>query len=286
MTQRSAERYAELVRAAEAHQRDLRAEDQAPARPDRWKAQASRYREDPFREHETLKALLSYIEPADTVLDVGGGAGRYLPLSLHCQNYFNVEPSAGMGAQFKAAVQEAGIDNAKWIESDWLGAKIDGDVCFTANVVYYIEDIVPFVQKLRTASRRRVMIVMHSVPPRNVGTELARVVYGHEPPPDPGFKDLLPVLWDMGLLPEVRVLGPSDFIAERQRYADRTEAVEAALPARLEGEAIARAKSEVEKHFDQLFVSTQEGDYRRRPNGISRVLLITWETRPSVGDGS
>src|SRR5438067_12938540 len=100
------DRYAELVRAANAHQRTLTSArtPRPKGQPDRWRAQAARYREDPFREHDTLNELLSYIERTDTVLDIGGGAGRYLPLALHCHEYVNVEPSAGMGAQFEAAV--------------------------------------------------------------------------------------------------------------------------------------------------------------------------------------
>jgi len=121
------------------------------------------------------------------------------------------------------------------------------------------------------------MIVMHSVPPRNVGGDLTRVVSGHQPPPDPGFRELLPVLWDLGLIPDVRVLGPSDFIAERERYASRQEAIERSVPARLAAEAAARARSAVADHFDELFVPADDGRYRRRPNGRSRVLLITWE---------
>jgi hypothetical protein len=268
------ERYAEMVRAYEAQQATLPRGGNRGG--DRWGGGAARYREDPFREHETLNALLSFIKPIDVVLDIGGGAGRYLPIALHCREYVNVEPSPGMGTQFDAAVEEAGIKNARRLQSDCLNADLEGDVAFCANVVYYIEDIVPFIEKLQAMSRRRVMIVMHSVPPRNVGAELFRQVHGREPAPDPGYRELLPVLWDMGLLPDVHVLGPSDFIAERDRYPGRAEAIEAALPAAFEGEDLDRARRNVDAHFDEIFVMTPEGGYRRKPIGISRVLLITW----------
>ena len=49
MTGTPAEQYAELVRAAEEHQRALRAASTS-SETDRWKTQAPRYREDPFRE--------------------------------------------------------------------------------------------------------------------------------------------------------------------------------------------------------------------------------------------
>ena len=279
MAETAANLYGAMVRAAERDRSGVASRSPGGEEPtDRWKAGAPRYREDPFREHDTLHALLAYIQPADTVLDVGGGAGRYLPIALHCREYVNVEPSPGMGAQFELSVREAGIENARWLQSDWLGADIEGDVGFSANVVSYIADIVPFIAKLHAASRRRVMIVMHSVPPRNRGADLSWYVHGREPTLDPGHRELLPVLWEMGLLPEVRVLGRSDFIAERERYADRDAAMAAVVPAHLEEEAQSRARRAIEEHFDKLFASTPEGGYRHRPNGVSRVLLVTWET--------
>jgi hypothetical protein len=287
MAESAAARYAAMVRAAEENQRRgapdrSRVSESGPqtSAPDRWQGCAARFREDPFREDPTLAALLSFIEPEDTVLDVGGGAGRYLPIARQCREYVNVEPSSAMGAQFEASVREAGIGNARWLQSDWQSAQAAGDVCFCANVVYYIEDIAPFVQKLHTASRRRVMIVMHSTPPRNRDAELAGVIHDGEPVHDPGYRELLPVLWELGLLPDVRVLGKSDFIAERERYPDRAAAVSAVIPARLEAAAANRARQAIEDRFLDLFVPAEEGGYRRRPAQDSRVLLITWETRP------
>ena len=78
MAKTAAETYSELVRAAEEHQRTVssRRTESSEGKADRWRAGAPRYREDPFREHDTLNTLLSYIEPTDTVLDVGGGASQ------------------------------------------------------------------------------------------------------------------------------------------------------------------------------------------------------------------
>jgi hypothetical protein len=269
-----------MVDAAEEDRRRTRSRSaRADESADRWQAGAARFREDPFRAHETLQTLLSYIQPSDTVLDVGGGAGRYLPLALHCREYVNVEPSPGMAAQFELSVREAGITNARCLQSAWEQADITGDVGFSANVVYYIADIVPFIAKLHAASRRRVMLVLHSVPPRNAGADVARIVHGRVPIPDPGYRELLPVLWDMGLLPDVRVLGSSDFIVERGRYPDRATAIAAVVPGQIEDGDRARVTSALEAHFDELFIPTPEGGYRRRPQGESRVLLITWETQ-------
>lgn len=270
----SAQAYAERVRAARVQRQALSA---AGLADDPWGFNADKFRDDPRREpNETLRALLSYIEPADVVLDVGGGAGRYLPLALHCRTLINVEPSTEMGARFEACARDAGIDNAHWLHSAWLEAEAVGDVVFTASVLYYIDDVIPFIEKLVNAARRRVMIVMHSLPPTNHGAERFRCVHGHEPALAPGFRELLPVLWDMGILPDVRVLGPSEFIVERERFASRAEAISAVLrSARLEEAEQEGARRRLEAQFDHLFSATGEV-YIRRPAGTSRVMLITW----------
>jgi hypothetical protein len=278
----AAETYGQLVRASQARGA-ARGESGSPSGlSERWSPGAARFREDPFRENETLSALLAFIQPNDVVLDVGGGAGRYLPLALHCQELVNVEPAAGMGAQFEEAVRHAGIGNARWLQSDWFDADIEGDVTFCANVVYYIEKIAPFVQHLDAAARRRVMIVMHSVPPTNVGARLSRYVNDREQALAPSHRELLPVVWDLGILPEVRVLGPSDFIVERARYDSRETAIASALPLNREPGELDRIRERLEAHFDELFVEAPDG-FMRKPvgteAGVSRVLLITWETR-------
>ncbi len=55
--------------------------------PDFWRPWASFFRQDPFRTGDpSLDALLRHVRPQDTVLDVGGGAGRFaLPLALRCR---------------------------------------------------------------------------------------------------------------------------------------------------------------------------------------------------------
>lgn len=273
MAESAHEIYAQMVQASDEHR--LRAQRE---RGDRWSPGAPRFREDPFRQNGTLRALQESLLPTDIVLDIGGGAGRYLPLALHCRQLINVEPSEGMGAEFEATVRESGITNASWLKSDWLSADISGDVAFVANVVYYVEDIVPFVEKLNDAVRRRVMIVMHSLSPVNVGAPVYRLIHGREQPLDPGYRELLPVLWEMGILPDVRVLGPSDFIVARTTYESEEAAIDALLPDSTAEAQRSSARRELSSHFSELFEPTPEGGFRRATSVPSRVLLVTWAT--------
>jgi SAM-dependent methyltransferase len=101
---------------------------------------ARRFRADPHRPLDAnLAVLASYTRPEDVLLDVGGGAGRVaLPLALRCREVITVDASPGMGAEFAAAVTEAGITNARFVHANWLEAEgLQGDVALTANVTYF-----------------------------------------------------------------------------------------------------------------------------------------------------
>ena len=67
-----------------------------------WSKVAPGYRFDPFRKSDAvLDALKDHITKNDTVLEIGGGAGRTaLPLALHCKSVTNIEPSLGMCSEF------------------------------------------------------------------------------------------------------------------------------------------------------------------------------------------
>ena len=228
---------------------------------------------------ENLDAIADYIQPDFVVIDVGGGAGRIsLPLALRCSEAINAEPSTGMGTHFARLAADAGISNASWLQPDWYDAKgIQGDVVITADVTYFVRDIVPFVEKLTATARRRVIIAVWSIPPPNRSTRLFQLVHGEKQEPYPGHQELLPVLWEMGLLPEIRVL-PCPPWWDVQIHQTRDEALEAALgwQQRLGTEEAARARAIIETHFDELFHKFSRG-FQPVWRPEVRELLITWK---------
>ena len=273
----AAETYA-AYRDAIAVQRDRIYGQDVPSDP--WAGTAARlFRFDPHRNLEpNLEVIASYIRPEDVLVDVGGGAGRVsLPLALRCREAIAVDPSPGMGAEFDASREEAGISNARRVQSGWLqAAGVTGDVVFSADVVYFVRDIVPFVEKLQDAARRRVMITLWSESPPNSAAQLFRLVYGEEQAPVPGFRQLMPVLWEMGILPDLRML-PEPPWWEGEVLATREEALQLALEGRwLRQEDRERARGIFEANFDQLFTTGQEG-FRPIWRPDSRELMITWE---------
>ena len=253
-----------------------------PPAADMWAGPAAaQFRFDPRRELDAnLAALASYIKPGDALVDVGGGAGRVsLPLALRCREVVTVEPSPAMAEEYAGSVRAAGITNARLLSGDWMEADgVAGDVAITCDVTYFVRDIVPFVRRMEAAARRRVMITVWSEPPPNRGADLFRRVYGEPQAPMCGHRQLLPVLWEMGVLPEVRVL-PDPSWWETWHFPTRDEAVESVLFGRWSREPDReRARKIFEEQFDEIFSPDGEG-YRAIWRAPMRELLITWETK-------
>ena len=277
MPMSAANRYNSMVNAVNAQRARLQG---SRAEEDHWSGPVARnFRFDPLRDLDANLALVaSYLEPWDVLLDIGGGAGRVsLALARRCRDVINVEPSPGMRQEFLESAAEAGITNARLVHARWPEAEgVRGDVTFSADVTYFVADIVPFIQGLEDASRRRVILNLWSQPPPNRRAQTFELVYGEAHELSPGHTHLLPVLWEMGILPDIRVM-PLLPWWERHEIATRDEAVEAALDGSwLRSEGRDHARRIIESHFDELFATTPQGFRPLWLPGM-RELLITWE---------
>lgn len=257
----------------------------AGPKQDAWAVLAKNFQMDPRRPLDALLTkIASYVHKDDTVLDVGGGAGRLsLPLALRCREVVIVDPSAGMREVFEASVKDASIDNARFVQADWLEADgVEGDVALVAHVTYFVPKITPFIEKLRAATRRRVIVGARSVPPPNHVAPVFRLAHDVELAPVPGPDELLAVLAEMGIDAELIDVAPAALpatfpIGQTPEDAVKFE-VEAAVRAGwLKKEDGDRLAGLVEQHFDELFAKTERG-YMRRVALDARDLLITWET--------
>ena len=246
---------------------------------------ARRFRADPHRQLDAnLAVLASYTRPDDVLIDVGGGAGRVaLPLALRCREVITVDASPGMGAEFAAAAAEADIPNARFVHANWLEAEgFQGDVALTSNVTYFVRDIVRFIEKLAAAARRRVMMTVWSVANPNQSAALFHLVYGEEQAAAPGHRELLPVLWELGILPDVHVLPGVPQVPGGPMGAQLPQTPEDAVQLALQGQWLApqdhaRARQRITEHFSELFAPSPEG-FRLSWRQEAREVLITWET--------
>jgi hypothetical protein len=246
---------------------------------------ARRFRYDPHRPLDAhLAVLASYARPEDVLLDVGGGAGRVaLPLALRCREVIVVDASPGMGAEFTAAATAAGIPNACFINANWLEAEgVQGDVVLTANVTYFVREIAPFIEKLVSAARRRVMITVWSVASPNQNAPIVHLVYSEEPVIVPGYRELLPVLWELGILPDVHVLPGVPLVPGGPLGAQVPQTQDDAVQLELQGQWLgphhqARVRRLLEERFHELFAPSPE-EFRPLWRQEAREMLITWET--------
>jgi len=246
--------------------------------PDTWGVIASRFRADPRRKFDPfLEKLGSFLRPDDVLVDIGGGAGRNsLPMASRCREVINVEPSAGMLVEFRASAEEAGITNARSIQSGWMEAEgVEGDVLLAAHVTYFVPQIAPFIEKLENSCQRRVIIDVLTVPPPNQSPQFFRLVYGREQALVPGPDELLAVLEDMGIARDVIEIGAAS--ARRPLPETREEATKNELAfGWIAPHDLERARNLFVEHFDELFVETPTGFARRGAEGV-RELMITWQ---------
>jgi hypothetical protein len=156
-------------------------------------------------------------------------------------------------------------------------------VALVNHVTYLTREIVPFIERLERAGSRRVIITVNSPPPPSWQRVLFHLVHGETEEVVPGHVELVGVLWDLGILPDVRVLP----LPARPIIPAPTR--EAAIAGRvagfggdqwtfwpLEPDLERRLRSVLETRFDELFATRPEG-FVPRFITPGREILITWE---------
>jgi hypothetical protein len=128
------------------------------------------------------------------------------------------------------------------------------------------------------------MITVWSVANPNQNAALFRLVYGEEQAPVPGYRELLPVVWELDILPEVHVLPGVPAVPGGNMGARLPQTPEDAVQLALQGQWLgpqehARARRLIEERFAELFAARPEG-FRPLWRQEAREMLITWETNP------
>jgi len=136
---------------------------------DFWKPVAHRFTP-PSKEEagndDTVVQLANLISSNETVLDVGAGAGRIaLPIADHAKHVTAVEPSEGMRERMIQTAEAWGISNLSIIDSEWQRTEVEPhDLVVCAHVVYTVQDIEFFVQKLSANAKKHVALISFKRP--------------------------------------------------------------------------------------------------------------------------
>ncbi|HLZ29318.1 MAG TPA: methyltransferase domain-containing protein [Chloroflexota bacterium] len=183
---------------------------------------AGMFRADPRRQDEpTLASLRSLVRPADVVLDVGAGGGRYaLPLALEVQEVIAVDPSDGMLRVLRDGMAEHGITNIQVLGGRWpaIAAGLAADVVLISHLGYDVEDIGPFLEGMEAAARRTCVAVLLDQPPPTLADRFWPAVHGVERAALPALPEFLALLLARDRLFEVQLVDRSP-----QAYAQPDE---------------------------------------------------------------
>ncbi|KAA0240930.1 hypothetical protein EDM76_01120 [bacterium] len=223
----------------------VRAHGEAPVRAglernrkETWASAVDAFTADPRRDDEpALDALLRLVQPGETWLDIGAGAGRYaLPLALAGASVVAIEPSTAMAGALRAGAAKHGVEGLRVIEREWpMAGPPAAGVALIAHVGYGTESIGPFLDAMEAAARRLCVALMLARAPSSAADAYWLPVHGVERPSLPALPEFLRVLLARGKLFDLRLL-PRFEQARRDPAADlrflrRHLRVEAGTPA-------------------------------------------------------
>ena len=228
---------------------------------------------DPFRTDDpVLNALYAALSPDATVLDVGGGAGRFaLPLATRAKHVTVVEPSADAVEMLKTRAAEAGLSNISVINEPWEDAEVpSADMVLCSLVLHHVPDAAPFVAKLQRHANDRVAMVEMMETPGALEVPFYERVHGSAPTPLPGLPDVLRLLWSLDIFPDVAMLTSETAVLD----SDRGAALEQ-LRRRLGVEEGTEADARLLAAAEELLEETPEGFTVK---GVSprRQAMVTW----------
>lgn len=183
----------------------------APESP--WRHDVAAFAVDETLDTETTSARWAreVLPPrGGTVLDVGCGGGRSaLPLTPPATELIGVDRTGAMLDEFVRAAEAAGVAR-RTVHGAWPDiAPVTpiADVAICHHVVYDVADIVPFVWALTDHARLAVVVELPVRHPMSAWSAAWRHFWDVGRPDGPTHLDLVAVLRELGLEPEVAV-GP------------------------------------------------------------------------------
>ncbi len=241
------------------------------------------FRADPRRTDEpVLDALLRLIEPGETWIDIGAGAGRYaLPIALALAQsggrVIALDASHGMLDALMDLQTEHGVTDVEVIESRWPPAdgsaldRIAADVALIAHVGYDIESIGPFVRAMESVARRLCVAVLMERQPSSIADACWPPVHGEARVALPALPDFVELLRARGRLPSVEMLE-----REPRRFASRHE-LAGFLRRQLWIEPGGGADDRFHAALDDLIAVDTDGRVGLRGQQPLPIGIVTWD---------
>ena len=243
------------------------------------------FRADPRRTDEpVLDALLRLIEPGETWIDIGAGAGRYaLPIAIALApsggRVIAVDASHGMLDALLDVQTEHGVTDVEVVESRWPPAdgssleRFAADVALIAHVGYDIESIGPFIWAMESVTQRLCVAVLMERQPSSIADACWPPVHGEARVALPALPDFIELLRARGREPSVEML-----VREPRRFASREE-LDGFLRRQLWIEAERAADERFQAALDDLIVVDADGGVGLRGQQPLPIGVVTWDPR-------
>ncbi len=183
-----------------------------------------------------LSAIRDRLGRSDTLIDIGGGAGRYsLPLAKTLAGVTIVEPSPAMANFAEAGRVELALDNVRVREREWPPPRRGwpdlepATAVLIANVLGPDEDLERWIAAATALASDWLFIEHGTVAEYGVTREVIEAIHGEPRVRSPNVSDLLPALHELGVYPDVQ-MGTRSF---GRSYADLDEATRSLAEAAL-----------------------------------------------------
>lgn len=171
-----------------------------------------------------MQWLLPRLHPSDTVLDIGAGAGRYVPLlARRVAQVIALEPSPAMREQLAQRVADEGLANVTIVATAWPPEQpIQADVVMAAHVLYAVRDVGPFLHAMNAAAQRACYLYLGLRHPAAVLGSFWQRLRGEPRLPLPAALEALNVLYQLGFYAKLELVP----ITNRIRFNDAAEALD------------------------------------------------------------
>jgi CTP:molybdopterin cytidylyltransferase MocA/SAM-dependent methyltransferase len=239
------------------------------------------FRADPRRTDEpVLTALLRLIEPGETWIDIGAGAGRYaLPIALALApsggRVIALDASPGMldallELQIEHGVADVEVVETRWPPGDPDLARFAADVALIAHVGYDIESMGPFVDAMEAVAGRLCVAVLMERPPASIADPCWPPVHGESRVALPALPEFVELLRARGRDPEVEM-------AEREpRWFTSRDELQGFLRRQLWVERRSAADRRFQAALDEQIITDEDGRVGLRGQQTLSIGVVTW----------
>ncbi|NQW16086.1 MAG: class I SAM-dependent methyltransferase [Chloroflexi bacterium] len=244
---------------------------------DSWNQMTARFAPTAEGEPEdpVITLIRPWLEPNDTVIDVGCGAGRLaVPLAGICDSIIGLDPSPSMLADLAKQVSDRQITNVQVDESTWEEWPEEAaDVVLISHLLYVVHPIEEFLEKAHRVAGRRIIVMLSTAQPIAYFHPLWEAAHGEPCIASAGADEFRALLESWGIAADIEAM---DSVMPRP-FPDASTALKRAA-GRLHVKEGTPAFERLSDAVDESLVATGNGKFRFRWEFQSTPYVFSWRT--------